>query len=648
MAARPRRSPIAPAGSTPPRSGRTPNPKSPAISAPVARELLTALLASTHVGVAVTDANGAVIAANRVFETRYCGRVDGLEGARGRRGSAVDEGRLRRSAVSASADENPFVVTASDGSTVEVTTVVVRTRRRVEALLWRFREISPRSATLDDGAHLGSWQWDDSGHRMHWSPQMWRLYGMSMRNRAPSLDAFVSACQPEDQEKLRARLARTLSSGEPDSGEFRVLVGDVVRTHWISFRRVEDDKAGEVKLAGTNVDITPLRQEVDAAESANRAKTQFLASMSHELRTPLNAVLALSEALSSGAYGELNPKQMHCLDTIYKSGRHLLDLVNDLLDVSRIEAGRLALDIRPVVLSDIIDECVETMREGARAHRQRLVVRHDPGVGRVPVDPRRMRQILLNLIGNAVKFCGENGTTRVSTRLSRDGREVTVTIADSGPGISQEAQSLLFRPFVSIDSAQSREHQGAGLGLALVKGLVELHEGRVHLDSRPGRGARFSIVLPLTGAGGAPARRSSATFHAADASKATARTVLLACGERQQTDAVGALLHQLGYRIHHVRQCQDACERAREGSYRAVLIHIGLPMGSGLACVRELKRRGLAAPVVVFSECLAEGHREICLAAGADEHLAGPVSRGELGSVLGRFSEHAAAIRWPR
>jgi len=229
-------------------------------------------------------------------------------------------------------------------------------------------------------------------------------------------------------------------------------------------------------------------------QTASRHKSEFLANMSHELRTPLNAILGFSQVLRQRLFGEVNEKQEEYLDDILSSGNHLLSLINDVLDLSKVEAGQVELEIASFVLNDALEHGVVMVRERAANNGVQLALELAPDVGAVQADERRLRQVVFNLLSNAVKFTPEGGKVVVATE--RAGGDVHVSVTDTGPGIPEEDRERIFEEFQQTDVG-SKQGEGTGLGLALSRRLVELHGGRIWVESALGRGSRFVFSLPL-------------------------------------------------------------------------------------------------------------------------------------------------------
>ena len=246
---------------------------------------------------------------------------------------------------------------------------------------------------------------------------------------------------------------------------------------------------------------------VEVAEAANKAKSAFLANMSHELRTPLNSIIGFSEVLQERMFGEMNEKQAEYINDIHGSGTHLLSLINDILDLSKIEAGRMELDLARFDLPSAIDNALTLIRERALRHGIELTCDIDAALGDIVADERKFKQILLNLLSNAVKFTPEGGRITVAARIVGNTAEVSVT--DTGIGIAPADQTLVFEEFRQANSELSRKVEGTGLGLALTRKFVELHGGKIRLASEPGKGSTFTFSLPLepaTAAQTAPAQ----------------------------------------------------------------------------------------------------------------------------------------------
>ncbi len=294
-----------------------------------------------------------------------------------------------------------------------------------------------------------------------------------------------------------------------------------------------------------------LRESNHELARAIRVKDEFLANMSHELRTPLNGILGMSEILLDGYRGPLNERQRNFVNTIDASGRHLLSLINDILDLSKIEADKMELHLEPVVLSDICEASLAFIKQPALKKGVKIAfTMSDKGL-LLQADGRRIKQILVNLLSNAVKFTPPNGNIALEIHPDRENHCVTISVSDTGIGISNADQSHLFLPFTQVDNSLTRSYEGTGLGLALVKRLTDLHGGGVSVESTPGKGSRFTITLPWQDPPSPPEISALApdemvieTWHAK--SKAT---LLLAEDNPTNILAIGDYLDAKGYSL---------------------------------------------------------------------------------------------------
>ena len=230
-------------------------------------------------------------------------------------------------------------------------------------------------------------------------------------------------------------------------------------------------------------------------EAANRHKSEFLANMSHELRTPLNAVIGFSDLLLERLFGEMNEKQENYIRNIQTSGKHLLSLINDILDLSKVEAGRMELDLANVHIPSALQNAMMLIRERAQRQNVELSCNVDPQINEIPADERKLKQIMLNLLTNAVKFTPEGGRVDVDVRLGNGNLEVSVK--DTGVGIAEQNQQAVFEEFRQVGRQYSGKQEGTGLGLALTRRFVELHGGTIKLQSELGKGSTFTFTIPV-------------------------------------------------------------------------------------------------------------------------------------------------------
>ncbi|HVS00200.1 MAG TPA: ATP-binding protein [Thermoanaerobaculia bacterium] len=378
-----------------------------------------------------------------------------------------------------------------------------------------------------------------------------------------------------------------------------------------------------------------LRQAKTAAEAASVAKSLFLANMSHELRTPLNSIIGFSEVLADRKFGDLNERQLRYVDNILGSGRHLLQVINDVLDLAKVESGRMELHREACDLGAAVAEVLATL-EPAAATKEIAITAALAGAPKVLADPGRLKQILYNLVANGVKFTPEGGSVGLqSSQGGSPGGFVTVSVADSGIGIRREDLERVFHEFEQIDSGYSRQQPGTGLGLALSRRLVELHGGRLWVESEgEGRGSTFHFTLPL-----APA----ATRPPVDAAKRRAKRgpgpdrqrpmVLVAEDDPGARELLRVWLTEDGYDVAEAEDGVETLRLVRELRPDALTLDLILPRKDGWQVLEELKADPLTRdlPVVILS--ITE-NRQLGFRLGADGFLVKPVERDRLLTVV--------------
>lgn len=386
---------------------------------------------------------------------------------------------------------------------------------------------------------------------------------------------------------------------------------------------------------------------------ANRHKDEFLANMSHELRTPLNAILGMAEGLMEGVCGSLNERQKKAIATIDRSGSHLLELINDILDLAKIEAGKLELNLTKVPIKSLGDSSLIFVKQMAAKKNIQLTARIQTEIGNLQADNRRLQQVLINLLSNAVKFTPEGGQVTLEVTASTDAPAVTgkvppphviFSVIDTGIGIAQESLDKVFQPFMQIDSALNRQYTGTGLGLTLVRRIVEMHHGSVTVESKVGQGSRFTVTLPRRQLtlihSESPMRvglaqtssHSDFMLEASMEQPAKQPLILLADDNESNIEMLSDYLVYDGYRIIVAKNGAQAIQIAQEQQPDLILMDIQMPGVDGLEAIRRMRADEALAtvPIIALTALAMTGDREQCLRAGANAYIAKPVRLNQL------------------
>jgi CheY-like chemotaxis protein len=386
-----------------------------------------------------------------------------------------------------------------------------------------------------------------------------------------------------------------------------------------------------------------------AAEAANRLKDEFLATLSHELRSPLNAMLGWTRLLNSRKFDEATTTR--ALQTIERSAKSQAQLVEDLLDVSRIIQGKLRLNVRPVELVSVIEAAIETVRPAAQAKEISLQSVLDPSAGPVAGDFDRLQQVVWNLLSNAIKFTPKQGCTQV--RLERVNSHVEIIITDTGKGIDSEFVPYVFERFRQADSSSTRVYSGLGLGLAIVRQLVELHGGTVRAESEgEGKGATFTVKLPLIPirVERHPSERVHPTvdlgvpFDNPPALKGV--RVLLVDDEADSREFLVAALEECEAKVFGVASASSALEAVSQFKPDVLVSDIGMPLEDGYSLIRKLRQlsaeQGGEIPAIALTAYARAEDRMKAIAAGFQMHISKPVEPAELVTVVASLARHIA------
>lgn len=531
-----------------------------------------------------------------------------------------------------------------------------------ETMLRHQHEADERFRAAVDAARIGAWEWDIVRNKVTWNDRIYEIHQLKPGDFGGTVEDFASLVHPEDRERVNQAVQRSLREGAPYAIEFRSTLPSG-QVQWIAThgRIIYDPQGQPQRLVGVTLDITErklaeqrrqrlLEQETAAREEAERAsrlKDEFLATVSHELRTPLNAILGWAQYLNREEVPSDEVRQG--LETIVRNSRLQAQLIEDLLDMSRIISGKLRLDVQHVDLPAVIEAALETVTPAAAARSIRVERVLDPRAGPVRGDAARLQQVVWNLLSNAIKFTPRGG--KVQVVLARVNSHVEIRVADTGQGIAAEFLPFVFERFRQADGSTTRRHGGLGLGLSIVKSLVELHGGTVSCASAgEGQGAAFTVYLPLAVTHADPSDEdrehptapAARPFHA-DAASLAGIKALIVDDEPDALVLVQRVLERAGAQVVAVASAAEAIAALERGA-DVIISDIGMPELDGYEFLKRVRtvesERGIKTPAIALTAFARSTDRTRALLAGYLLHVAKPVEPSELvaavASAVGR------------
>ncbi|AFY91705.1 PAS domain S-box [Chamaesiphon minutus PCC 6605] len=547
----------------------------------------------------------------------------------------------------------------------------ITARKQVEAELARSQRKYYSLIQSIDGV---VWEYDLRTKRFSFvSDRALSLFGYTMEEWLVLDDFWQQHVHPDDFEITRIFFKEAIKNNRSGAVEYRLITaaGEIIWVYDI-FTPLCDEAGRPILMNGLLINITDRKQAEDTLhhtnlqleatiqelQEATRLKDEFLAIMSHELRTPLNAILGMSEALLDEVFGALNPKQLNSISTIERSGEHLLSVINDILDVSKIAAGKLELNIAEVALAELCRSSLTLVKQQAIKKQIQIDTDLPTNLDLIAVDERRMRQVLINLLNNAVKFTHQGGLIKLSVwaeplaPMSAAERSqdycLCFAVSDTGIGISDVDRAKLFQPFIQIDSRLARKYQGTGLGLVLVKQITELHGGQITVDSQVNRGSCFTVMLPQTyspsNAVNLDSRQRSA-LAAVDRPHLhvwTAPQILLIEDDRVTIDTFSSYLMAIGYRVMVAQTgaqamsilegCCATASIAHSPRPALILMNIHMPGLDSIATIEWIRQHSpqVHIPIIALTTLSTIGEREKCSNYDADKYLTKPVKLREL------------------
>lgn len=539
-----------------------------------------------------------------------------------------DGGYLWLEARSASA------VAAEDSKVDSIVGVFLDIDERKRAEL-ELQDLQERMNVARSAAQLGLWNYDTQTREGVWSPECKSLLGLSPDH---PFDPYVfhDGIHDADRERVMGVVNR-LRAGELDNFQerFRFTREDGT-TLWLETQGRATKDGGTLKIYGSLSDVTNEAEHAAALETAKRAaeeaaetKARFLATMSHEIRTPLNAVIGMTGLLLES---DLETEQRRHAETANSAGEHLLCLINDILDLTKLDSGRVELENRPFSLAAEIARVIDITSQTA-SHKGLAITCDiaEDARGHMRGDAPRLRQVLLNLVGNAVKFTEHGGVEIRARRL--DDKTMRLEIADTGIGISEAARQRLFDDFVQADAGINRRFGGTGLGLSICKRLVELMEGRIGVDSVAGEGSTFWIELPL-----APSSADAESYEDAEASIPPDARLLVAEDNTANQLLISTILKRYGCSVTLVKDGAEALEAAGETLFDLIILDVEMPRVDGVQAARRIRggeTLNTATPMMALTA--HTGRNTPLRQAGFDDVLGKPFSPRNLAASLSRL-----------
>jgi len=533
----------------------------------------------------------------------------------------------------------------------------VRTLLRLRTTERGLAATEERLRLATEGAGIGTWEIDVASGTAVWSRQFNAMLGFGKLPDAPGLDTWLARVHPEDQAGVAAAFDAA-KRGEGDfASEHRVLTDDG-ETRWVyAIGRLHAGEGGQARLIGVATDISArkraeserealLREAQEArrlAEQAVRMKDEFLAMLSHELRTPMSAMMGWLHLLKTGRLSA--EQQVAGLETIERNARIQTQLVNDLLDVSRIVTGKMDLETEIMALDGALESAIDSARIESHARGIALVAHLERGDWPIRGHPARVQQVFSNLLSNALKFSPQG--SRIEVRLERVDAAAWVSIVDQGEGIAPEMLPHVFERFRQADSSTRRRHGGLGLGLAIVRSLVELLGGKVSAASQGlGRGATFTVALPLAPRGAKATRTRDAQADEADLAGVR---VLVVDDDQSNLQMIAQLLRLNGASVMIASDSASAVPIAAEWSPDVLILDIGMPGKDGYELLPELRtalgREARTLPAIALTGFAAPEDSERALQAGFQAHVAKPFDMTGLCQLLAQLARKSVQLR---
>ncbi|EAQ81009.1 hybrid sensor histidine kinase/response regulator [Blastopirellula marina] len=558
-------------------------------------------------------------------------------------------GEVELDAWSSGADE--FAPTSHLSAAAIERTVMRCVERRMTADKLRHRERWYRVAVAE--GNVGLWRWDRPCNFFYLADHFQDMLSIAHDDLPSDLAQWIERIHPDDRHAtLDAADAHFSGRSDRFVVEHRIRRGDDGYRWYLSSGCVAENDADRKQILGASTDISArkeaefaLQRAKRAAESAVRVKSEFLTNMSHELRTPLAAILGYSEIMEDHA---VTSESLEAVDTIRRNGQHLLELIGDILEFSRIESGKLEVSAMPTPAYEFLKSTFESFRELADDKGLRFVVDVSDQIPEMIItDPVCVRQILWRLVTNAVKFT-DAGEIGVAVRVADGNLELNVR--DTGCGIPAEMLSSIYQPFRQADNSSTRRHDGAGLGLAICQKLSQMLGGDISVRSQAGAGSQFTVRLPIERTASDKRRQGKSKEEKLPAKRLSGRVLLAEDGPDNQR-LYDLLLRTAGAKVTVVENGRQAMEVALEqaavdgGGFDLILMDMQMPVMDGYEATRVLRLAGYRKPIVALTAHAMADDRAKCLDAGCNDYIAKPVERSRFIAICRSWIEEGRGLR---
>jgi PAS domain S-box-containing protein len=510
----------------------------------------------------------------------------------------------------------------------QVAFAVARTRTEQQV-----RRSEERLRFALDAASMGTWDWDLATNVVEWSDNLARIHGLPDGGFDGTFASYEREIHPDDRARVYASIQRALKEGVAHEVEYRLVAPDGTMRWCEGKGRVEYEDGRPARMSGVCMMVTRRKEaemaRLAAAEEASRLKDDFLATLSHELRTPLNAILGWVQMLQSGELTAMRAKQ--AVDVIGRNARLQAQLIEDILDVSRIITGKLEIERAPVSVPQVLETVVSGIAPAADAKRIRLELHLASRLPPIEGDPKRLHQVLNNVLSNAVKFTPENGT--ITLTCESNGRWMNIRVQDSGVGIPPEFLPFVFDRFRQADSRTTRTHGGLGLGLAIARHLIEQHGGEIGAHSAgENRGTTISIRLPAssTTTSDVPPDTTSLNTDV----RLDDVTVLVVDDQQDSREMLATLLEQRGANAMQAESAESAFQILELHRVHLLIADIAMPDVDGYELMRRLRANGDTTPAIAVTAFARSDDRRSALDCGYTEYLSKPIDGRQLAKTV--------------